>query len=84
VSSSLSLEEKSEALMQSCQTVTSLNEEMRDQNGYLRKQLEQFMKQKQKAMESPTTSNPEDVSEDAESEYSEQVEGEAEQPKRTP
>jgi len=73
----MSLEEKFEALMRSYQTVTSLNEEMRNQNEYLRKQLEQSMKQKQKALESPSTSNPEDQREGAKSQHSE-VEGEAE------
>ena len=51
---------------------------MRDRNGCLQKQLDQSMTQKQKAMESPTTSNPENSSEDAESQHSEEVEGEAE------
>ena len=64
--------------MQSYQTVTSFNEEMRDRNEYLWKQLEQPMKQTQKAMESPTPSDLEDPSEDAGSQHLEEVEGEAE------
>ena len=80
----MSLEERVEALMQSYQTVTSLNEEMRSRNEYLRKQLEQSMKQKQRAFDSPSSSNPEDQDEGAKSTHSE-VEGEeVEQPSQTP
>ena len=35
-------------------------------------------------MESPTTSNPEESGEDAESQHSEEVEGEAKQSRRSP
>jgi len=57
---------------------------MRNQNEYLQRQLQQSMKQKRKAFESPSTSNPEDPNEDAKSQYLE-VEGEeAEQPGQTP
>jgi len=70
--------------MQSYQTVTSLNEEMRNRNEYLQRQLEQSMQRKRKAFESSYTSNPEDPNEGAKSQYSE-VEGEeAEQPGQTP
>ena len=72
----MSLEEKFEALMKSCQTVISINnelkhnnEEMMSQNAYLRKQLDKSMKQKQRAIESPTGSRLEDLSE-AESQHS--------------
>ena len=63
----MSLEERLEALMQSYQTVTSLNEEMRSRNEYLRKQLEQSMQQKRRAFDSPSISNPEDPNEGAKS-----------------
>jgi len=39
MSSSMSLEEKFEALMKSYQAVSSSNEELKNQNEYLRKQL---------------------------------------------
>jgi len=42
------------------QNVTSLNEEMRNRNEHLQRQLQQSMKQKQRAFESPSTSNPDD------------------------
>ena len=72
----MSLEERLEALMQSYQTVTSLNEEMRSRNEYLQKQLEQSMEQKRRAFDSPSSSTPEDPIED---------EGdEVEQPSQTP
>jgi len=84
MSTSMSLEERLAALMQSYQTVTSLNEEMRNRNEYLQRQLEQSMQRKRKAFESSYTSNPEDPNEGAKSQYSE-VEGEeAEQPGQTP
>ena len=84
MSTSMSLEERLETLMQSYQTVTSLNEEMRSRNEYLRKQLEQSMNQKRRAFDSPSISNPEDPNERAKSPYSE-VEGEeVEQPGQTP
>ena len=75
-------EENFAAPMTSYQIVTFANEEMRNQNAYLCKQLEQLMKQKQKALESLTSSNPEDQSEGAESQHS-KFEGEA-KPRRTP
>jgi len=83
----MTLDEKFEALMNSYQIVISTNEEIRhtnkelkNQNAYLQKQLEQLMKLKQKALESPPSSNPEDQGgEGAESQHSE-FEGEVEQP----
>jgi len=92
----MSLEEKFEALMKSYQTVTSFNselkntnremtqrmEEMVNQNAHLRKQLKKSMKQKQRLLESPTGSNPKELSEEAKSQHSEyEVEVE---PRRTP
>jgi len=78
----MTLEEKFEALMKSYQTIAAIKEEMRDQNAYVRKQLDQSMKQKQKALESLSSSNLEEESEEAESQHS-KFEGEVE-PKRTP
>ena len=85
----MTLEEKSEALMKSYQTVTSSNNELKQrfdevvgQNVYLRKQLDKSMKQKQRDLESPMGSNPDELSEEVESQHSE-YEGEAE-PRRTP
>jgi len=78
MSSSITLDEKFEALMNSYQTVIStndevrhINEELKNRNAYLRKQLEQSMKLKQKALESPSSSNPKDLSEEVESQHSE-------------
>jgi len=82
MSLSMTLEEKFEALMKSYPTVTAIKEEMRDQNAYLRKQLEQSMKQKQKALESLSSSNLEDESEGAESQHM-KFEAEVE-PRRSP
>ena len=92
----MSLQEKFKALMKSSQPVTSSNtelkhtneemtqrmEDMMNQNAYLRKQFEKSMKQKQPVLESPIGSNPEKLSEQAESQHSE-YKGEAE-PRRTP
>ena len=81
--SSISLEEKVEALTISYQTVTQPNskmaqrlKEMTQQNEYLRKSL----KQKQQILESPSCSVPDEVNEEAESQHSE---FEVEEPRRT-
>ena len=79
----MSLKERSEALLQSYQTVTSLNE-MRNRNEYLQRQLEQSMKQNRKAFESPSTSNSEDPVEGAKSQYSKVKGEEVNQPAQTP
>ena len=84
----MSLEEKSETLMKSYQTISSSNQELQrsldeseGQNAYLHKQLSKSLKQKQRILESPSGSNLDEVSE-AKSQHSE-YEGEAE-PRRTP
>jgi len=85
----MTLDDKFEALMKSYQTVASTNteltqrmEEMANQNVYLRKQLEKSMQQKQQVLESPVGSDPEDLSEEVESQHSEhEVEAEL---RRTP
>ena len=85
----MSLEEKIEALTISYQSTAKTNaeltqrlQELDNQNEYLRKQLKQSMKQKQRILESPTGSTPEDFEEDCESQHSgfEQEE----EPRRTP
>ena len=75
---SMSLEEKIEALTISYQTTAQTNaelvqrlQELDHQNEYLRKQLKQSMKQKQRILESPTGSNPDEHEEDIESQHSE-------------
>jgi len=67
----MSLEERSEALMQSYQTITSVDEDMRSRNEYLQKQLEQSKTQKRRAFDSPSISNPKDLDEGAKSPNSE-------------
>ena len=79
MSSSMTLEEKFEALMKSYQTGTSSNNELQqwrneakirwsdDQNAYLHKQLDKSMKPKQRILESPTGSNLDEPCEEAES-----------------
>ena len=71
MSSSVSLEEKVEALIKSYQTILSLNQELKQQNDYmsnankdlrrqneyLQRQLDKSMKMKQKALTSPSRSN---------------------------
>jgi len=71
---SMSLEEKIQALTISYQTTAQTNaeltqrlQELDHQNEYLRKQLKQSMKQKQRILESPTGSTPEEFEEDIES-----------------
>jgi len=79
MASNMSLEEKLDALMQSYQTVIAQNEEIKDHNNYLKKQLEQSERQKRRTRESPASSTPEDLSH-----HSEEVEGEPEPSRRTP
>ena len=74
---SMSLEEKIEALTISYQTTAQTNaelvqrlQELDQQNEYLRKQLKQSMKQKQRILESPTGSNPDEQNEEIESQHS--------------
>jgi len=54
--SEMTFEEKFEALMKSYQAVSSSKLELEKQNEYLREQLGDDMKQKQKALESPSAS----------------------------
>jgi len=56
MSASMTLEEKFEALMKSYQSVSSSNQELKNQNEYLGRQLRELLKQKEKAVESPTES----------------------------
>ena len=48
MSSSLSIEEKLDAVLKSNHEITSSNQELKAQNEYLHKQLGTFLKQKQK------------------------------------
>jgi len=52
----MSHEEKFEALMRNYEAATSANEELKNRNEYMPKQLGGNMKHKQKALESPTGS----------------------------
>ena len=52
----MTFEEKFEALMKNFQAMTSTDEELKHLNEYLWKQLDENMKQEQKAFESPTGS----------------------------
>ena len=49
--------------MKSYQTVSSSNQDLQGQNMYLCKQLKKSMKQKHQILESPTSSNLEELSE---------------------
>ena len=59
----MSLEEKFEAFIKSCKSISSLNQELKNKNEYLRRQLGEAMKQKQKALDSPLESGQGDESE---------------------
>ena len=86
----MSLEERIEALTVSYQTTAQTNaelaqklKEVSQQNEYLRKQLGQSLKQKQRILESPTGSTPEEeINEDIESQHSKYELDE--EPRRTP
>ena len=86
----MSLEERIEALTVSYQTTTQTNaelaqklKEVSQQNEYLRRQLGQSLKQKQRILESPTGSTPEEENnEDVESQHCEYELDE--EPRRTP
>ena len=54
--SEMTFEEKFEALMKNYQALSSSKEKLKKQNEYLQKQLGDDMKQKQKALESPSAS----------------------------
>jgi len=56
ISSSMSLEEKFDALMKSYETIASSNQELENQNAYLRHQIEETEKQTKKPMKRPSGS----------------------------
>ena len=58
MSSSMTLEERFETLMKSCEHLQSQNEEMAAQNDYLRKQLGESFKQKRRELRSSSSSRP--------------------------
>jgi len=58
MSTSLSIEEKLDAILKSNHEITSSNQELKAQNEYVRKQLGTFLKQKQKLNEEPSYSAP--------------------------
>ena len=57
MSSSMSLEEKFEVLMRSYQPISSSDQELKNQNEYLRRQRGEAIKQKQKPLDSPPESS---------------------------
>ena len=60
MSSSMSLEEKIDALMKSYEIIASSNQELENQDAYLRWQLEETKKQLKKVVKSPFDSILED------------------------
>jgi len=58
MSTSVSLEQKLDAVLKSNHEITSANQELKAQNEYLRKQLGTFLKQKQKLNEESSYSPP--------------------------
>ena len=58
MSTSLSLEEKLDAVLKSNHEITSSNQELKAQNEYLHKQLGPFLKQKQKMCEESVQPEP--------------------------
>jgi len=58
MSTSLSLEEKLDAVLKSNHKITSSNQELKAQNEYQHKQLGTFLKQKQKLIKEPSYSAP--------------------------
>ena len=57
MSSSLSLEERFEALLKNCESLRAQKEEKEAQNEYLRRQLQDFMRQRRKATRSFSSSS---------------------------
>jgi len=55
----MSLKEKFDALMKSYQTIVSANQDLENQNAYLRHQIEETKKQAKKAGKNPSGSNHE-------------------------
>jgi len=83
MSESMTFDEKSDAVMQSYQTISSSNQELKNsnleyknQNEYLKLQLGEAMKQKKKALASPTCSFRGDEDEEASNPLSSSGEGE--------
>jgi len=54
----MTLEERFEALMKNCESLQAHNEEMTNQNAYLRRQLGELMKQKRREIRSSSSSRP--------------------------
>ena len=63
MSTSMTLDEKFEALSKSYQSVSSSNQELKNQNEYLGHQLGEAMKQKKAALDSPSEFSHGDESE---------------------
>jgi len=59
----MSLEQMFDALMMSYKSIPSSNQDLKNQNEYLRRQLGEATKQKQKALKSPPDSSQRDDSE---------------------
>jgi len=55
MSASITLEERFEALMKNCEHLKAKNEEVMDQNAYLRWQLGESLKQKRKLVHSSSS-----------------------------
>jgi len=53
----MTLEEKFKALIKNCETMNATNEELINQNAYLKHQLSDFMRQKRKAAASSHSSS---------------------------
>jgi len=54
----MTLEQKFEALIKNCECLQAQNEEMANQNAYLRRQLGEFMRQKRREIWSSLSSIP--------------------------
>jgi len=80
--SSMSLEDKFEALMKSYQTIASSNLELVNNNSYLRRQIEENAKRTKKVIKSPSSPIQKDDGES--STYSSRSSHEKESPRRTP
>ena len=52
----MSLEEKFDAFMKSCQTIACSNQDLENQNGYFRRQIEETKKQTKKAVKTLSSS----------------------------
>ena len=54
----MTLEQKFEALIKNCECLQAQNEEMANQNAYLRRQLGESMRQRRREIRSLTSSHP--------------------------